>query len=151
MKKKILTGIVFFIACLVVSVIFESFLRSQVYNLYQWTTDGGIRFIGKNFYFFATPLYYLSFGISFLLFGFESLSQKIYKSIKKGFLWIAFFTVSLIVLCALDANSKIAVCTACEDGTRTLHFNEVNFGLMLGISALLSAIPNVFTLIKNRT
>lgn len=76
MRRKIIIGAIFFIVGIGVSILPESFLRSNVLNLYQWTTNGRIQFAGKNFYLFASPIYYLSFGFVFLFLALDFLTQE---------------------------------------------------------------------------
>lgn len=68
---------------------------------------------------------------------------------KSGILSILIFTVFLIAISSLDANMKVAECTACDDGIRTIDWNGISYGLILGISILISIIPSLVALINN--
>tara|TARA_R110002073_G_scaffold108336_5_gene243533 strand:+ start:114875 stop:115321 length:447 start_codon:yes stop_codon:yes gene_type:complete len=145
MKKKILFVLLFSLFGVAFSIWAELFLRNQTHNLYRWTTNNKIHFVGKNIYFFAHPLYYISFGIWFTLNSFYS---NIKSSLKSLLLSITIFIVFTIIVAFIDGNLRVIVCTACDDGILKLHYNSVNFGLILGISALLSLTPVIFKLIK---
>ena len=58
------------------------------------------------------------------------------------------FGIALFGISALDANMKIIECTACDDGIRKLHWNEIKYGNILGASSILSIIPSGILLIK---
>lgn len=150
MKKRIIVGITSFIIGLGASFILEPFLRNIVIDLFQSTTNGNIQFVGKDFYLFTPPFFYLSFGISFMIFGIEATSNKATDNLKNGILWIGIFSLALVSICAFDANVKIMECTACDDGIRKLGYSELYYGLILGICALLSGLPSLTRLIKNR-
>jgi len=61
---------------------------------------------------------------------------------------LTIFGIVLIGISALDANMKIIECTACDDGIRKLHWNEIKYGNILGISLILSLIPSGIILLK---
>jgi hypothetical protein len=150
MKRTIIIGLVFFLAGVGLSVFLEPFLRSIVLDSYQWTTNNGIQFVGKNFHLFASPVYYSAFGITFSLLALDLFSSPFKKIIINGAIAILIFTIVLTVICAIDANLKIAECTACDDGIRKLRYNEVNYGLIIGISAIMAGIPSLIRVLKNR-
>lgn len=149
MKYRIIIGIVLFLIGIGVSFIGEPYLRSMVIDLFQLTTNGNVQFVGKNFYFFATPFYYVSFGLSFMIFGIDTFTNKTSNNLKNGAVWGGIFFLALIGVCAFDANLKIIECTACDDGIRKLSYSELNYGQILGICALLCGVPNLVRLIKN--
>ena len=150
MKRKIIIGLVFFLIGIGLSVFIESFLRSTVLDLYQLTTNNGIQYVGKNFYLFSPSVYYAGFGITFSLLALDLFSKPIIKIIISAAITILIFTIMLIGICAVDANLKIIECTACDDGIRQLRYNEVNYGLILGVTSIISAIPSLIRIIKNR-
>ena len=83
-----------------------------------------------------------------MIFGAEAISNKTNGNLKNGAVWIGMFCLGLIGLCALDANLKIIECTICDDGIRKLSYSELNYGLILGLCALLSGLPSLLRLIK---
>ncbi|KAB1158822.1 hypothetical protein F7018_06870 [Tenacibaculum aiptasiae] len=148
MKRKIIIGLMFFLIGIGLSVFLESFLRSIVLDLYQWTTNNKIQFVGKNFYLFASPIYYTGLGIAFSLLALDLFSKSINKISTNTSIAILIFIIILTGICAIDANLKIIECTACDDGIRQLRYNEVNYGLILGISSIISVIPSLIRIIK---
>lgn len=141
----------FFLIGIGLSVFLESFLRSIVLDLYQWTTNNGIQFVGKNFYLFASPVYYVGFGITLSLLALDLLSKSsINRVITNVAIAIFIFAIMLSGICTIDANLKIIECTACGDAIRKLRYNEMNYGLILGVSLIMSVIPSLIRIIKNR-
>ncbi|MDP5105609.1 MAG: hypothetical protein NWQ31_05495, partial [Polaribacter sp.] len=65
-----------------------------------------------------------------------------------GILSILIFVIILIGISGVDANMNIIECTACNDGIRKLNWNDINYGMILGISVIISIIPNLIRIIK---
>ena len=150
MTKKIIIGIVAFFVGIVVAYISESFLRGIIQDVFKWSTADKIQFFGKNFYAFSNKLYFLTFGIGLLILTIENLNEKIIQILKNGIISVLIFGVVLVGIAATDANFKIVECTACDDGIRKLHWNEINYGLIIGLSAIISIIPSLIRMIKRR-
>lgn len=148
MIKKIIIGIVFFIIGFGVAVYFYSFFRFIIQDLFQWTTNNGIQFNGKDFYLFGDPTYFISFGLLFPIFSLANFNAKRLTILRNGIILIAIFIIALIVISAIVANFKIIECTACNDGIRKLGYNEINYGLILALSAFFSIIPSIIKLIR---
>ena len=148
MIKKIILGIIFFAIGFGIAIYFDSFFRFRIQDLYQWSTSNGIQFNGKDFYLFGNPIYFISFGLLFVIFSLANSKTQRIKILKNGILLVVIFIVALIGISAIDANLKIIECTACDDGTRKLGYNEINYGIILSISAIVSLIPSLVTLIK---
>ena len=120
--------------------------------MYRWATFDRIDFIGKNIYIFADEFYYISVGITFALFTLVNKRNTMKRIVKNTILLILLFAVLVFGISALNANAEIAACMACEDGIRILHWNAVNYEMILGLSAFLSLIFNgVFTLGNRRS
>jgi hypothetical protein len=136
-------GYVFtFVIGVVISVLAESSLRSIIQTFLKFFTDNSIHFFGKDFHLFASVYYYLSFG----LFGLVTL---IYWNVLEGkrklslILSILSFIIWLVVICYFYGALKIIECTACNDGIRNLHYNEVAYDGIIISSLLLSIMPMV--------
>lgn len=147
--KRIIIGIIAVIIGIGLALLADSFFREQIQNIFLWSTSNRIKFTGKNFHLFNSNFYYVSFGVSFLIFCLGNINKQLKRILKSGILNILIFTVVLITTSSVDANMKVAECTACDDGIRTIHWNGINYGLILGISILISVIPSVIALIKN--
>lgn len=150
MVKKIAFIILILAIGFTLSMLLDSFLRRQVIDLYKWTTNNKTIFTGKNFHFFPSTIHCISFTLSFAILGFSNMNQTIRKILINTILWIFIFTILIISLSAFDANMKIVECTACEYGIRKLHYNDVNYGLIIGVASILSSIPSCVNLIKQR-
>jgi hypothetical protein len=148
--KRILIRIVFFILGFGIAIFSDSFFRQLIQDLFQWTTNNGIQFGGKDFHLFGNPIYFTSFGLAFLIFSIANKKTKIQKIVLNGIILILIFGILLIGISALNANLKIIECTACRNGIRRLGYNEINYGLILATSTLLSIIPNLIVILKNR-
>ncbi|MGS2741063.1 hypothetical protein [Sinomicrobium sp. M5D2P17] len=149
MIKRILFGIVFFVIGFGTAIFADSFFRYIIQDLFQWTTNNGIQFVGKDFYLFGNPIYFTSFGFAFLIFSIANRKEETLKIFRNGILLILMFGIALIGFSALDANLKIIECTACNDGIRRLGYNEIKYGLILATSAVISVIPSFIKIIKN--
>ena len=134
---------------LLVAYYFESFFRIEIQKIFRWSTNNHIQFVGKNFHIFNGSFYYLSFAFSFLSFGISNQKLKIKRIIINTVIAIVVFALTTIILSSFEANAKVIECTACENGVRQLHWNEINYDFILGISILISIIPSLITFIRN--
>lgn len=150
MTEKLIIGIVAFLVGIVVAYFSESFLRGIIQDVFKWSTGDKIQFFGKNFYAFSKRIFYLTFGIGLLILTLENLNGKITQKLKNGIISVLIFGVVLVGVASTDANFKIAECAACDDGIRELHWNEINYGLISGLSAIISFIPSLIRIIKER-
>lgn len=147
--KKILLSIALFILGISLAYYSESFFRGIIQGLYRWTTSDGISFSGKNFYLFGSPLFFFGLASTFVVFYLiNNKKSQIFKNLALGSL---LFILTLIVFSAIDANMKIIECTACDNGIRTLHWNDINYGRILGLSSILSLAPSLINrFLKNK-
>ena len=148
--KRILIGITFFVIGFGTAVFADLFFRQLIQDLFQWTTNNGIQFGGKDFYLFGNPIYFISFGLTFLIFSIANKKREWLKVLRNGILLILIFGIAIIGISALDANLKLIECTACDDGIRRLGYSEINYGLILSISAILSITPSLIFIFKKR-
>lgn len=150
MKKKIVSGIIAFIIGICIALYSESFFREIIQDIYKWTTSDKIMFVGKNFYLFSNKLYYFIFGIASLFFTIENLNKKTTQILKNVISYLIVFVVSIIVISAIDANIKVLECTACDNGIRKLHWNEINYGLIINSSTIIALIPSLIRIFKRK-
>jgi hypothetical protein len=148
LKKKIIFGTLAFIIGIGIAFYSESFFRGIIQDIFIWSTSNKIQFVGKNFFVFSNKLYFLTFGIGLLILTLENLNEKLTQVLKSGIISLLIFGVLIIGISAIDANMKIVECTACNDGIRKLNWNEINYGLILGTSTIISIIPNLLRIIK---
>ena len=150
MGKKITFGILAFIIGIGIAFYSESFFRELIQDIFKWSTSDKIKFVGKNFYVFSNKLYFITFGIALLILTLENLNRKLTQVLKVGIINIIIFGILLIGISTINANLKVIECTACDDGIRKLNWNEINYGLIIGTSIIISIIPNLIRIIKRR-
>ncbi len=150
MIKKIVFGVIAFVIGVAIDFYAQSFFREQIQNIFLWSTSGSMKFHGKNFYPFGSNFSFFSFGLAFSLFLFANLKQIPKRIIRSGVLSTLIFVVLVIIISSIDANIKVAECTACENGIRSIRWNDINYGRILGVSILISVIPSMIFLMENR-
>jgi hypothetical protein len=124
-------------------------LRKLIQALFRFSTENNIRFHGgKDFYFFGPVWYYLAFGIFGAMFYLSKDKLQMRGKIQNGIFEVFIFFISLIAICYYDSTMKIMVCTACNDGTRSIHYNEVHYDLIVVCSLMLSMMPAGIKLLK---
>lgn len=148
LAKKITLGIFSFILGIVIAYFSELFFRELIQDIFKWSTSDKIKFVGKNFYVFSNKLYFISFGIGFLILTLQNLKHNLYEIFKSVIMSLSLFGIVLFGISTMDANLKIIECTACEDGIRKLHWNDINYGLIIGISVFIGIIPSLIQIIK---
>ena len=148
MIKKTIFGILAFVIGIGIAYYSESFFREIIQDIFKWSTSDKIQFVGKNFFVFSNKLYFITFGIGLLILTIENLNLKLTQILKSGIISILIFGILIIGISCVNANMKIVECTACNDGIRKLNWNEVNYGLILGTSAIISIIPSLIRIIK---
>jgi hypothetical protein len=148
MIKKIGVSIVLLVLGLIISVLAEPKLRLLIQTLFKSLTNNAIHFYGKDFHLFASPYYYLSFGLLLLVawFSWNGLTPR--QKIIIGLVTTLIFLISIILISWLSSNAMIVECTACNDGTRGIHYNDINYdGIIVG-SLFLSMIPSGLRLMR---
>ncbi|MFD2561160.1 hypothetical protein [Aquimarina rubra] len=150
MTKKIIFGILAFVIGIGIAFYTESFFREIIQNIFKWSTSDKIRFVGKNFFIFSNKIHFLTFGIGLLILTIENLNQKLTQIAKSGIISLLIFGILIIGISSVDANIKVVECTACDDGIRKLSWNEINYGLIIGLSAIISIIPSLIRIIKRK-
>lgn len=148
MIRKIIFGVIAYITGITIAYYSESFFRGIIQDIFIWSTTNKIQFIGKNFFVFSSKLYYLAFGIWFVILTFESLEKKFTKVLKNGMFSLIIFWISIIGISAIDANLKVLECTACDDGIRRLHWNTINYNQIMAMSVIISLIPSLIKITK---
>ena len=148
MTKKIIFGILAFVIGFGIALYSESFFREIIQDIFKWSTSDKIKFVGKNMYIFSDKTYYITLGIIPLIKTLENLKKKPTEFLKNGIICLLIFAISLIGISAIDANIKVAECTACDDGIRKLHWNEINYGLIIATSAIIAIIPSLIRIVK---
>ena len=148
MIRKIIFGVIAYTTGITIAYYSESFFRGIIQDIFIWSTTNKIQFIGKNFFIFSNKLYYLVFGIWFIILTFENLEKKFTKVLKNGILSLIIFWISLIGISIIDANVKVLECTACDDGIRKLRWNVINYNQIMTMSVIISLVPSLIKISK---
>jgi len=125
-----------FIASFLLAVYFEFDFRVLVLRCCLLLTNHDIHFVGKNFLFFPTGDFQLYFSIFSTLIAFGLIKSKGQKWLLKiGMILILLF-LTLVSSCWIYAAGKVAECTACQNGQRTIRYNEVPYNIIFLVSLL---------------
>lgn len=151
MIKKIGISIALLVLGLAIAMFAEPRLRHFIQFLFRSLTDNAIRFYGKDFHLFASPYYYLSFGVLLLTIWFSWSGLTSRQKTIDGLSTLTIFFVAIIIISWLNSNRLIVECTACNDGTRAIHYNDINYdGIIIG-SLVLSMIPSGLRILRRRS
>lgn len=119
----------------------ESFFRGFIQDVFQISTSDKIQFIGKNINFIPNIIFFPTLGLSLVIISIENSNKNSSQILINIIRSLIIFFISIIVISAIDANLKVIECTACIDGIRKIKWNDINYGMILGISLLISIIP----------
>jgi hypothetical protein len=150
MIKKIAISIGLLVLGLAISVFAEPKLRHLIQTLFRISTNNGIHFYGKDFHLFASVYYYLSFGLVLLTIWFSWNGLTPRQKVVDGLLTTMIFFIAIIIISWLNSNAMIVECTACNDGTRGIHYNEISYDVIIIGSLFLSMMPSGLRLIRRR-
>jgi len=150
MIKKIGVNVLVIIIGLITSILIESELRQLIQTLFKSLTSNAIHFYGKDFHLFASSYYYISFGLLFLIIWTSWTSLTARQKILNGLTTLVIFFVSLTAVSWLDSNRMIVECTACNDGTRGIHYNDINYDGIIIFSLIISIIPTGLRILRRK-
>jgi hypothetical protein len=151
MIKKIGISIGLLLLGTAISVFTESSLRNLIQALFKSLTNNAIHFYGKEFHLFASPYYYLSFGVVLIVMWFSSDGLSARQKLMDALLTIILFFVAVIAISWVNSNLMIVECTACDDGTRGIHYNDINYDGIIAGSLLSSLIPSCRRFFRRRS
>ena len=149
--SKLIGGIilfVIFIASIYCAFYFEGSFRRLIRYLYIAFSNGKISFFPKKDIRFASWGYVVSFGLFIAALCFLFYRQTNKQRIINVALAIFLFVASILIQSYLGSLFKLIECTACNDGTRKLHFNEINYDQIFISSLILAIIPFAITEIR---
>jgi glycerol uptake facilitator-like aquaporin len=149
--KQILIYVVIFFVSTWISFLFEERFRQLIRYFYVVLTSNRISFLQPGKYFhFPSELYVLSFGVFVLVIYHLLTTQTNNQRVKSMTLVLMAFVVSVIITCYIDGIMKIAICTACSDGTRILRYNDIKYDQIFVSSLIIATIPPIITALKQR-
>jgi glycerol uptake facilitator-like aquaporin len=147
--KAGLVLLVIFIASIYCSFYFEESYRRLIRHLYVALSNGKISFfIPKKYLHFASGEFVLSFGLFIIALCFLSYRQTTKQRVVNIALGLFFFVASVLTQSYFDSFFKLVECTACSDGTRQLHYGDINYDTIFIISLILAIIPVTTTEIR---
>lgn len=144
-KSKIIIFLaIVFIFSVVLSFYFEDKYEKIVRSLYETLSYHKISFRSPAKYFhFASDLFVFSFGLYTTILGFFVIRQKTRQRFLNIIFTLFFLVISTILYCYFNSSIKLIECTACDTGTLTLNFNDINYDKIFVISLMISAIPTL--------
>ena len=148
MIKKVLIGIIGFILGISFGFYFEGSFREIIQDIFRFATSDKIQFVGKNIYIFSDRTFEYILGLALMTFLLANIELKTNQILKNVILCLLIFGFSIFLISAINANLKVVQCTACDNGIVKMHWNNINFGLTIGLSAILSIFPSIIVLIN---
>ena len=152
--NRLVGGIILFllfIASIYCAFYFEESFRKLIRYLYTAFSDGKISFFSpKKDIHFASWGYVVSFGLFMVILCFLFYIQTNKQRFINGVLAIFLFVASMLIQIYFGSLLKLIECTACNDGTRKLHFNEINYDQIFISSLIVAIIPFIITKIRTR-
>ena len=145
--RKAITYPLVFIIGTVLSFLIGSDLRYLIQDLYKLSTNNAIHFYGKGLH-ISGFLYYIWFGVGILTFWISIEQSSLKQKLIRGALMVGIFLISLIAICYIDSNLRLMRCTACEDGTLGMGYNEINYEMNVLCSFMIALIPSIMSMIK---
>ena len=149
--KKIILRIIIFLVGVGIAFLTESFFRGFIQDVFQISTSDKIQFIGKNIYFIPNVIFLPILGLSLVTLSIENSNNNNFQIFINILRSLLLFFISIILISAVDANLKVIECTACIDGIRKLNWNDINYGIILGSSLLISIIPSLIKIKKTNS
>ncbi len=141
-------GIIGFILGISFGFYFEGFFREIIQDIFRFTTSDKIQFVGKNISIFSDRTFEYILGFALMTFLLANIELKKKQILKNVILCLLIFGISIFLISAINANLKVVQCTACDNGIVKIHWNNINFGLTIGLSAIFSVVPNIIVLIN---
>ena len=149
--KKIILRIIIFLVGVGIAFLTESFFRGFIQDVFQISTSDKIQFIGKNIHFIPNIIFLPILGLSLVTLSIENSNKNNFQIFINILRSLLLFFISIILISAVDANLKVIECTACIDGIRKLNWNDINYGIILGSSLLISIIPSLIKIKKTNS
>lgn len=147
MKRKLnITFFLFLFFILGVSIAFlcDSMIIDMINEILVFFGGGKIQLTGKYFHFLNTEFYYLSFGISSMLFYYVIFPVSKRGRSKKLGIVVLLFTFTMIIQTILYGYLEYMSCTMCDDGVLFLKRSSISYGSIAGVSIMLSVTILIF-------
>lgn len=144
--------IILFIGSIALSFYSEEYYRKVLRYFYERLSQNKISFNTPHKYFhFASDMFVISFGLFAVV-----LSYLLYRQTQRQKAINLTLTVSILILitifiCYIDSSIKLIECTACDDGTRVLNYDDIKYDKIFVTCLIIALIPASLTDIKGRT
>lgn len=148
--KNILLLLLVFILTVVIAFYFENSYRLLVRRLFNFFQGHKITFVGKDFHFFASPYNLVAFGLFCI-----TLTVLLYRESRRGALvyfglTTVLFFITTFATTFVASTGYVVDCTACQDGVRVLHYNEINYDFHFITSLAVGLLPLLWTFFKKQ-
>lgn len=142
--KLILLLVLVFALSVSLAFYYENSYRVLVRYFFKFFQEDKIKFVGKDFHLLANPYSVVGFGLFcvFLTLLLQKQSRKII--ITSLSLAIILFFATTITTSYFDSLAKVSECTACENGVRDLHYNNINYNFHFLTSLLVALSPLIW-------
>jgi len=148
---KIIIGSIVLYLLGLIAFVYEEHYRKLIRWFYELLSLNRLSFQNHGKYLhFANGAFIFAFCAAFTILFFLLKNQnKRLKFLSLIFSFIIFWLIT-IIYCFLDSFSKLAECTACQDGTRILAYNEIQYDLIFVLSLSIAIIPVILLKIKKQ-
>jgi hypothetical protein len=127
-----------FVAGVLIALISDEAIRNLIKYSYQFFTGNAIHFTGKDFHILYPTYFYLTCGAVFAALYFLLKTTLWPARLRYVSLFIFVFVSSVVFICFVDGNLKLAECTSCQDGRRAIPYSEIPFAMIIIFSYFLS-------------
>ena len=148
--KNIVLLLFIFILTVVIAFYFENSYRVLVRHFFNFFQGDNIRFVGKDFHLFGSPYMLVSFGLFCVLLTVLLYEQRTRRKLFYLGLTIVLFFITTFATSYIDSLGYVVECTACKDGVRNLHYNEINYDFHFITSLVVGLLPLLWTFLKKQ-
>jgi hypothetical protein len=148
--KAIILLLLVFTLAVTIAFYFENSYRVLVRQCFNYFQGDNIKFFGKDFHLFASPYMLVSFGLFSVTLLALLYGQTAIRRLFHLCLTVLLFFATTFVTTYIDSLGKIVECTACQDGVRSLHYNEINYDFHFITSLVVGLLPLMWTFIKKQ-
>jgi hypothetical protein len=127
-----------FMAGVAIAYISDEAIRNLIKYSYQFLTGDAIHFTGKDFHITYPAYFYVICGAVFAALYFLLKATSWPARMRYVSLFIFVFISSVVFMCFVDGNLKLAGCTACQDGRKAIPYDEIPFAIIIASSYSLS-------------
>ena len=114
--SNILFGLLSFLTGVLAAWFSVGQIRQVIRSFYQWTTGNAFQFHGKHIIINLDPIYYVAFGLAFLILWYCLKGL----TLKRTIIWTVISTILIIatavVYAWIDGKLRVISCTMCDDG-----------------------------------